>query len=392
MQETPRLYRTPAISRPVNGIIVLLLFFVLISYADAACSISGGCGGDSGDWESSAKAFLSSDIPGTFIQGRALGSAAIVGVTEGVSLKNFTVKNHNSTVEINNSAATINSSRAKQNLILPSIRSDKFVHGNLLKPLLAFSSSDLVIDASNGDQYSDRLHIEGAINLLSRRFLYENGTLRSISELAKVLADVGISREESIVIYGDDPSLNDAAFILWVMLYLGQEDAKVLDGNLIDWTSAGLPIESQMNTRKPAKYEPKMRKELLADRDYIISGKAQIVDARGFQEYAKKPIKGLIRIDPTQVLDNGRINDPSQLNETFSKLNASRPVVVYSVDGLDASVVWFALQLSGYDSRLYNWNDKLEQLPPQIAQTNSTSLAAYKTTSTVPSKYKKLGR
>jgi hypothetical protein len=32
------------IYRPANGIIALLLTLVLISNADAACSVSGGCG------------------------------------------------------------------------------------------------------------------------------------------------------------------------------------------------------------------------------------------------------------------------------------------------------------------------------------------------------------
>jgi len=32
------------LSRPANGIIALLLTLVLISNADSACSVSGGCG------------------------------------------------------------------------------------------------------------------------------------------------------------------------------------------------------------------------------------------------------------------------------------------------------------------------------------------------------------
>ena len=100
----------------------------------------------------------------------------------------------------------------------------------MLKPLLGVSSSDLVIDVSNYDRYSNRPHIEGAIQLPSKEFLNENDTLRSISQLAEVLGDAGISRGDSVVVYGDDPALNDAAFAIWVMLYMGQDDVKLLDG------------------------------------------------------------------------------------------------------------------------------------------------------------------
>ena len=75
------------LSRPANGIIALLLTLVLISNADSACSISGGCGGDSGDWESSAKAFLNSDITGSFIQNNGQNALGVIGVSEGKNVK-----------------------------------------------------------------------------------------------------------------------------------------------------------------------------------------------------------------------------------------------------------------------------------------------------------------
>ena len=65
-----------------------------------------------------------------------------------------------------------------------------------------------------------------------------------------------------------------------------------------------------------------------------------MVDARAYQEFGRNRIPGAIPIDPEHVLGDGRIKDPA----------------IYSEDGLNASIVWFALQLMGYDSRLYMWN------------------------------------
>jgi len=144
----------------------------------SACSISGGCGGDSGDWESSAKAFLNSDITGSFIQNNGQNALGVIGVSEGKNVKDSGIEMNNFSVERANSEIKGNNTSAKNNLASPSIRSNKFVNGYLLKPLLGVSSSDLVIDISNYDRYSNRPHIEGAIQLPSKEFLNENSTLR----------------------------------------------------------------------------------------------------------------------------------------------------------------------------------------------------------------------
>ena len=78
------------------------------------------------------------------------------------------------------------------------------------------------------------------------------------------------------------------------------------------------------------------------------------------------------------------------MNDTFSDLGKDKPVVVYSEDGLNASLVWYALQLMGYDSSLYTWNDwEAHQ------STNGSEVSATKPGSRElvieTSKYKKLG-
>ena len=59
------------------------------------------------------------------------------------------------------------------------------------------------------------------------------------------------------------------------------------------------------------------------------------------------------------VLEEGRLKAGTDLKDAFARLNASRKVVVYSDDIYEASVVWFALQLMGFDVRIYTWQDWL---------------------------------
>ena len=365
----------------VEGILVVLLVLILISEANATCSISGGCGSNSGDWESSANAFLNSDVPGSFIHVNSM-KANVSG--EVISNKATIMK------ALNNTTATSIESRG-MGRVSPPTRPDEFVNGGILKPLLGVSSSDVVIDVSNGNNYSERPHIKGAIHLPSRSFTYENGTLQPASELARILGNAGISRGDRTAIYGGDIASADATFVFWVMRYLGDDNVQVMDGGLDDWITASLPLESRPNVRKPAAYEPKTRQELLADYNYVKGGKAQLVDARTFQEFGKERITGSISIDSAHLLDNGKIKDAAQLNGTFSSLSKNKPVVVYSEDVLNASLVWYALQLMGYDSRLYTWKDWLAHRSTdggKVSATKASSGAAVIDTS----KYKKLGR
>ena len=111
------------------------------------------------------------------------------------------------------------------------------------------SSSDVVMDVSNGDSYAAS-HIKDAIHIPSKDFLNSEGNLKTDEELAKVLGDAGVSRDDSIVLYGSKESSGEAEFAFLVLSYLGQKDVKLLDGSLADWKAAGLP-EEVLENKKP---------------------------------------------------------------------------------------------------------------------------------------------
>jgi thiosulfate/3-mercaptopyruvate sulfurtransferase len=116
-------------------------------------------------------------------------------------------------------------------------------------------------------------------------------------------------------------------------------------------------METKENVRPPAVYVPHLRPELLSDYDFIKSGKALMVDARTFQDFGKSRIPKAVFISPATLLEGGRIKAASNLNDTFARLSRSQTVAVYSNDLLNASLVWYALQLMGYDASVYTWED-----------------------------------
>jgi thiosulfate/3-mercaptopyruvate sulfurtransferase len=227
----------------------------------------------------------------------------------------------------------------------------------------AVSPEDVVLDISP----SATRYMEGAVNINYEGFLGEGGQFKPVSEVAKLLGDAGISSNNSLVIAGEclpcggGPS--PAIFTYWVLKYLGHEKVRVLDGSIDDWKAAGLNTSNESATRPKTNYVPQLKPELLSTYDFVVNSGAQIVDARPIRDYRIGSIPGAVSIPYENVLVNESIKPREDLQKVFAKLEKGRPVVVYTNVGVEASLVWFALNLSGYDARLYSWRDWLENQP-----------------------------
>ncbi|MDF0590358.1 rhodanese-like domain-containing protein [Candidatus Methanocrinis natronophilus] len=239
-----------------------------------------------------------------------------------------------------------------------------FVRGELLASAKDVEGSDVILDVGTG--YATA-HIKGAIPLYWEEFLDDDNNPRSAYEIAEILGRAGISPEDSVVIYGDCATcdgISVAPFVFWAMKYVGHDDVKLLDGGLDGWVDGGLPTERTANERSAVTYTPRPRLGLLADYDGVAAGRYQLVDARTFREFAADKIPRAVNIDYSAVLANGRMKGGEELAAVFSGLDKADPVVVYSNAGARASMVWYALQLMGYDSSLYTWNDWEANRPP----------------------------
>jgi thiosulfate/3-mercaptopyruvate sulfurtransferase len=238
----------------------------------------------------------------------------------------------------------------------PFDRVASFPNGAIIKAMKSVSSSDVVMDVSNGNSYASS-HIKDAIHIPSKNFLNGEGGLKTDEELAKVLGDAGVSRDDSIVLYGSKESSGEAEFAFLVLRYLGQNDVKLLDGSLADWKAAGLPEETSENILPGKEYKPLVKPEVIAEYQYVKSGQAQIIDVRPFVEFGKGRIPGSIELDPSNVIKGDKIKTGNDLSTVFSRLDKEKPIVVYSDDYSRSALVWYALQLMGYDASIYTWVD-----------------------------------
>ncbi len=297
--------------------LIILSLIALSPLADAGCSCSGGT------WDPSA--FLNLE----------LGSSQPA-----------------QTDSTQNSAAAASGSDSQK----PLNRADSFPNGELLKPMKSVSSSDAVIDVSNTDSYAAS-HIKNAIWIPTKNFLDGEGNLNAVQELAKVLGDAGVSRDDSVVLYAGKESSGEAEFAFLVLKYLGHEDVRLLDGSLTDWKAAGLPAESLQNRRPGVEYKPDAGSGILADYEYVKSGQARIIDVRPFVEFGKGRIPGSTALDPSNVIKGDKIKYGDDLGIVFSRLDRDTPIVVYSDDYSRSSLVWYTLQLMGYEASIYTWED-----------------------------------
>jgi len=225
------------------------------------------------------------------------------------------------------------------------------------------SEGDTLLDVSpNATGYLD-----GAVGISYDSFLDDGGQLKPASKVAALLGESGIDENDSLVITGEclpcgmGPS--PAFFTYWLLKYLGHEKVKILQASADDLTMAGFNRSELPAFRPATEYAFHLEPDLLATYEFVAVGKAQIVDARPARDYEIGTIPGAINIPYEAFLDGDRLKPQEDYEALFSGLAKERPVVVFTNVGIEASVVWFALNQSGYDARLYSWRDWLENQP-----------------------------
>ena len=232
--------------------------------------------------------------------------------------------------------------------------------------------ADILLDVSENSS----LHIEGSIYIPYMEFFLQPGILKQADEVASILGEAGISREDSVVIYGEclpcggGPSV--ATYVYWMMKSLGHENAIVLDGTAEDWATAGGATSGSAEVLPRKEYIPLVNSNHTATFDLVKSGQVQIIDARTPPEFAMGTIPGSVSMPYESVLADKKITGEDRLDMVFMVLNKNQPVVVFTNTGMKGSVVWFALEMMGYDARLYSYQDWMANQQPDLREVDGS--------------------
>ena len=190
---------------------------------------------------------------------------------------------------------------------------------------------------------------------------------------ADLLSRKGISRDDTVVIYGDKNNWW-AAYALWVFSLFGHEDVRLLDGGRDRWIAEGREITTAPAGRAVADYPVIERDDsvLRAYKDDVLAflGSGPLVDVRSPEEYSGErtsapayPEEGALRAGhiPTAqsvpwakaVAEDGGFKTRAELEAIYrdgAGITEGDSIIAYCRIGERSSHTWFVLRhLLGFD-------------------------------------------
>jgi thiosulfate/3-mercaptopyruvate sulfurtransferase len=200
--------------------------------------------------------------------------------------------------------------------------------------------------------------------------------LPDVASLARTLSAWGVDASVQVVAY-DDSGGSMAARLWWLLRWLGHRAVAVLDGGWPAWVAAGLPVESEVPSRKPRPFEPQSRTELVADAEVVNRIRQdpgwRLLDARAAERFRGEhetidPVAGHIpgaySAPYAENLDaGGRFLPPEQLRRRYADLLGAVPAdrcVCYCGSGVTAAHDVLAMFRAGLgEAKLYpgSWSE-----------------------------------
>ena len=253
---------------------------------------------------------------------------------------------------------------------------------------LAKPMPPLVIDCRPRADYRIG-HIPGALNIDAESWAAAFGEGMAAADWSKRIGNLGIAADRRIVVYDAANSLW-ASHTWWVLRYWGVRDVRVLNGGLTAWIASGGALEVGEIMPKPATYMARSQASRHARKadllDAISQKTRQIIDTRSDGEFdGSKPTPGgrAGAIPTAKHLEWHQLLDPVTRKflpsaELASRLQAAgialdQPCITYCQGGVRASVMAFALELSGaapvrnYHASWAEWGSdpQLPIMPPR---------------------------
>ncbi len=250
---------------------------------------------------------------------------------------------------------------------------------------------DLVVVESDEDVLLyETGHIPGAVKVDWHTDLNDPLTRDYVdgAAFAALMSAKGISRESTVVIYGDRSNWW-AAYALWVFTLFGHPDVRLLDGGRAAWLAENRPMTTDIAPREPSSYPEAPRDDATVrafQADVLSHLGAPMIDVRSPGEFSGEllhmpdyPQEGAMRGGHIPGARNvpwakatnadGRFRPVEELRSLYegeAGLAVDSDTVVYCRIGERSSHTWFVLthllgheRVRNYDGSWTEWGNSV---------------------------------
>ncbi|MBI2649469.1 MAG: sulfurtransferase [Thaumarchaeota archaeon] len=210
-------------------------------------------------------------------------------------------------------------------------------------------------------------HIPGAINLELYAFHWVDTSsegLRAFTrQMTNLFGSFGIGNRKRVIFY-ENNSGYDAARGVWLMDYLGNKNAAILDGGLKLWKRKKLPMSTADPRIRPTRFKPSPDTAEIATLDSLLTvvkakSDKRVLDTRSRGEYIgqfRRALKGghvprAVNVEWSRALRrDGSLKDARTLERIYARRGLARDgeVITYCQSGYRAAHSWLVLKLLGY--------------------------------------------
>lgn len=217
-------------------------------------------------------------------------------------------------------------------------------------------------------------HIPGAVKLDWRTDL-QDPIVRDFvdaQQFSKLLSERGISRDDTVVLYGGNNNWF-AAYAYWYFKLYGHESVTLLDGGRKKWELDGRPLSTDSVSRQATSYRADAPdNSIRAFRDEVIGaiGVKNLVDVRSPDEFSGKilapahlpqeqsqrpgHIPGAINVPWSRAAnEDGTFKSDEELSALYATagLDGEKETIAYCRIGERSSHTWFVLsELLGHEN------------------------------------------
>ncbi|HVB36664.1 MAG TPA: rhodanese-like domain-containing protein [Candidatus Acidoferrales bacterium] len=218
-------------------------------------------------------------------------------------------------------------------------------------------------------------HPKNAVNLSVAKLRDVQGDLLPDEELARRIGRAGLDANRTPVIY-DNADGRNAAFLAWILIYLGRDDVHVMESFWEQWSADGReafyrPVQP---TAREFVAKPRQRLRISLKKMQEAPG-AKRIDFRDADEFAGRPdvderpghIPGAVNLPCGEMGAAGRLLKPDeQLKELFasrgisantvsaSDISGNGRAIAYCRTGVRAALGFLALTQLGFNVSLYD--------------------------------------